>query len=381
MTYAFNELDTPANLQPYGYSSADLESSAAWDPGLDFEIPNWPAIPFPTWADLVDSLGLPHGSDWADWADWFGGSFDAALKGESLFTPFIWDHYGMNCHQIDTMSVQDFERMITYAGPWVRIGVHTDEVAEGNWDYRLWPGLDRLRQAGQNLGIEPNILIILGGYSTYSSGDSRLLQDLSWDEKSRRYQNLAYSLVTQVQSWGFDNIIYESWNEPDHPDPVLGIGVEAGTPEFFEGITTLSQGFAQGVHQAGGQAAFASFMSINQTKFDLLEQVWVAVGDDFDYFNGHLYDDDPIETFYWARRTRNFTEDTPVLITEHGFQHYHKNSNRYRGQAWALYVGFKNGEDSTLQGIMNYVYRSDHEPWVIDDSDDFFWEVTHGQRP
>jgi hypothetical protein len=150
--------------------------------------------------------------DITDWfEDLFGDDDDRDYE-ENPASPFFWDRYGMNCHHIDAMSVQDFERVMKNSGPWLRIGISTDEVAERNWSYRLEPALRNIRQAGINLGISPRVVIGLGGYSLQSQGSDRLLQSLSWQEKANRYHNLAASLVAKVRSLGFDDAIFEAWN-------------------------------------------------------------------------------------------------------------------------------------------------------------------------
>ncbi|MFH1057244.1 MAG: hypothetical protein V1797_01035 [Pseudomonadota bacterium] len=289
---------------------------------------------------------------------------------------FTWSKYGMNVQQIDSMSVHDFELCLQYAGPWLRINMHTDEVAESNW-YRLEPGLARLGAAAANTGIAPNLVVNLSGYSSFSSGDDYLLGSLSWQDKSNRYQNLAAKLTSKVHSLGWGGAIFEAWNEPDNAAPV-GIGVKHDTAEFKDGLISLLNGFSNGVHSAGGYTAFSPFMTLNDTKLDVVKNVWRATQGGFDYFSAHQYDDDPGKVKYWAGKTKELTGDRPVIITEHGYQSSPKDADKYRRMAWALTQGFGEG---TLKGVMGYVYASNHQPWVIGADEDFFWKVTHDGRP
>jgi hypothetical protein len=315
--------------------------------------------------------------------DWFEDLFgdDERDYEENPASPFFWDRYGMNCHHIDAMSVQDFERVMKNAGPWLRIGISTDEVAEENWRYRLEPALQNIRQAGINLGISPRVVIGMGDYSIHSQGSDRLLQSLSWQEKANRYHNLAATLVAKVRSLGFNDAIFEAWNEPDNTPAGIGIGPDPDSQEFEDALAIMAYGFAAGVHQAGGLAAFPPLMSMNGTKFDLIRNLWQRVGSSFDYFSVHMYDDEPDTCKSWSIKTRKLIGDTPVIITEHGFQHHKKDAQRYRAQAWAFLEGFSNGSNSNLHGVMGYVYRSDDGAWEIFDDEDFFWAVTHDNRP
>jgi hypothetical protein len=336
----------------------------------------------------ADLYALDQQGDASGWFDWFTNLFDwfkdkaDEVTGPSYSDagipsdPFTWSKYGMNVQQIDTMSVGDFELCLRYSGPWLRINMHTDEVAESNW-YRLEPGLRRLGDAAANTGVSPNLVINLSGYSSYSSGDEYLLRGLSWQDKSNRYQNLAAKLTSKVHSLGWGSAIIEAWNEPDNGDPI-GLGVKHDTNEFKDGLITLLNGFANGVRSAGGYTAFSPFMTLNDTKLDVVKNVWRATESGFDYFSAHQYDDDPGKVKYWAGKTKELTGDRPVIITEHGYQSSPKDATKYRRQAWALNQGFGDG---VLKGVMGYVYASNHQPWVISPGEDFFWKVTHDSRP
>ena len=324
--------------------------------------------------------------DWLDdILDWFDDKKDEVTNDYNEDgipnSAFSWANYGMNVHQVDTMTVEDFERVLSYAGPWVRVSVSTDEVAEGNWSYRLEPALDKIRQAGTNLNLDPQVVINLTGYSNYGSGEEYLLRDLSWADKGNRYYNLAYSLTNKVQELGFEDAIIEAWNEPDHDAYDMGIGLSTDDPEFVSALSTLLNGFSAGVHAAGGTSAFSPFMTIGESKYDVMKTVWESTHSGFDYFSGHIYDDDPGKTRYWAERVADMTADRPVIITEHGYQAHLKDYDYYRRQAWALYQGFNHNGQTTLKGVMGYVYGSNHQPWVIDPNDDFLWLVTHDSKP
>ncbi len=365
----------------YGSSSSQVDQGVQWTGG------------FQTYSmDQIDGLvgqtnasdGQPTVNGFFDWFtdlfDWFNDKKDEVTgnKYDDAGIPhdaFQWSYYGMNVQQVDTMSVADFEKTLRYSGPWIRFSISTDEVAENNW-YRLQPGLSKIRQAGNNTGIAPNVVINLTGYSNASSGDEYLLSGLSWSDKANRYHNLAYSLVNKVRSLGWGDVIYEAWNEPDHG--VYGIGVSAGTSAFTDGLTSLLNGFSSGVRQAGGTTAFSPFMTLNDSKIDTVRTVWNKVQSGFDYFSAHEYDDDAGKAKYYAQQTKGFTGNRPVLITEHGYQSSPHDYDKYRRQAWALYQGF--GAD-VLRGVMGYVYGSNHQPWVIDANDDFFWKVTHDSKP
>ena len=331
----------------------------------------------------------PTGQVANGWFDWIGDLFDWFDEKEDELTgnnyddagiphdAFFWSYYGMNVQKVDTMSTADFARTLTYAGPWLRINMSTDEVAEENW-YRLEPALAHLRAAANSTGIEPNLVINLSGYSYYDSGDDYLLRDLSWEEKGDRYSSLAFELTEKVHSLGWGDAIIEAWNEPDNTNYYLGIGPSSGSAEFKTGLIELLDGFSAGVREAGGITAFSPFMTLNDTKIDTVRYVWQHTHAGFDYFSAHQYDDDPGKVRYWAEQTKGFTGDRPVIITEHGYQSSPKDADKYRRQAWALYQGF--GAD-TLRGVMGYVYASDHQPWAIGDNEDFFWKVTHDSRP
>lgn len=337
-------------------------------------------------ASTLTSLG--YGGKANGFFDWFTDLFDwFSDKKDEITGPdyddagiphdaFSWSQYGMNVQQLDTMSVNDFELCLRYTGPWLRINMGTDEVAESNW-YRLEPGLNKLSQASARTGIAPNLVVNLSGYSSYSSGDERLLSSLSWQEKSNRYQNLSYKLTTKVKSLGWENAIMEAWNEPDNGAP-LGIGVAHDTNEFKDGLISLLNGFSNGVRAAGGYTAFSPFMTLNDSKIEVVKNVWRATNSGFDYFSAHQYDDDAGKTKYWAAKTKEIIGDRPVIITEHGYQSSPKDADKYRRQAWALYQGFGANQ---LKGVMGYVYASDHTPWVIGSGEDFFWKVTHDSRP
>ena len=324
--------------------------------------------------------------DWLDdLFDWLDDTKDEVTNDYSEDgipdSAFSWSNYGMNVHNVDTMSVEDFERILSYAGPWVRLSISTDEVAEANWSYRLEPALEKIQRAGANLNIDPQVVLALTGYSNYSSGGDYLLRDLSWQDKGNRYYNLAYSLTNRVQDLGYGDVIFEAWNEPDHDASDIGIGLSTDDPEFVSALSTLLNGFAAGVHAAGGTTAFSPFMTINDSKYDVMKSVWEGTHNGFDYFSAHIYDDEPGKARYWADRVTDFTADRPVIITEHGYQNHMKDYGYYRRQAWGLYQGFNFNGETTLKGVMGYVYGSDHEPWVIDPGDDFLWLVTHDTKP
>ena len=236
--------------------------------------------------------------DWLDdILDWFDDKKDEVTNDYNddgiPNSAFYWDRYGMNVHNVDTMTVEDFERVLSYAGPWVRMSISTDEVAEENWGYRLEPALEKIRQAGLNMNIDPQVTIALTGYSNYSSGTDYLLRDLSWQDKGNRYYNLAYSLTGKVRQLGFENAIIEAWNEPDHDAADIGIGISTGDSQFQSALSTLLNGFSAGVHAAGGTTAFSPFMTINDSKYDVMKSVWESTQSGFDYFSAHIYDDDP----------------------------------------------------------------------------------------
>lgn len=315
-----------------------------------------------------------------DWFDWFndkkdevtGDKYsDAGIPHDAFYSSL----YGMNVQQLDSMSVDDFSRVLRYAGPWVRINMSTAEVSENNW-FRLEPGLSKLRQAANSTGIQPNLLVNLSGYS--SGGDEPLLSSLSWDDKASRYSDLAYRLTEKVHSSGWGDAIFEAWNEPDNTSSSIGIGVSAGSSEFNTGLTKLCNAFSTGVRRAGGTTAFSPFMTLNDSKIDSVRTVWNNVQGGFDYFSAHIYDDDAGHTKYWAQQTKAFTGSRPVIISEHGYNSAPHDYDQYRRQAWALYQGF--GAD-TLKGVMGYVYASDDSHWAIGAGDDFFWKVTHDSRP
>ena len=297
--------------------------------------------------------------------------------------PYTSSKYGMNLHDVDTMTVEDYKRTLSYAGTWVRISISTDEVADQNWSYRLEPFLTNLQTAADELGVETNIVINLSGYSNTSGAANALYESLSWEEKASRYESLAYSLATQVHSMGHTDVIFESWNEPDNDEPGvdLGIGVSPDSDEFVNAITLLNNGFSSGIKQAHGITAFSPFMTLNEEKYDLVKEVWLATESGFDYFSFHYYDDEPGKARYYAEETVDYLANRPVIATEHGYQHHMKDTSYYRRQAWALDQGFTYQGSSTLKGIMNYVYGSNHAPWVIGDNEDFFWRVTHDSKP
>lgn len=325
-------------------------------------------------------------SGWFDWFtnifDWFGDKADelSGNKYDDAGIPhdaFFWNYYGMNVQKVDTMSASDFATCLNYTGPWLRINVSTDEVAEENW-YRLEPALRNLRAAANSTGIEPHLIINLSGYSNSASGDDYLLRTLSWGEKGDRYGDLAFELTEKVHSLGWESAIIEAWNEPDNSNYYLGIGPSAGSSEFKTGLEELLTSFSEGVRNAGGLTAFSPFMTLNDTKIDTVRTVWKDVQGGFDYFSAHQYDDDPGKVRYWAKETKKFTGDRPVIISEVGYQSSPKDADKYRRMDWALYQGF--GSD-TLKGVMGYVYASDHQPWAISGNEDFFWKVTHDSKP
>ncbi len=296
--------------------------------------------------------------------DWFGDAEDDVkdtidditndYNDEGISSsPYYWSGYGMNVQQLDTVTVEQLQRVFTYSGPWVRLSFHTDEVAEENWAWRLEPGLQKISQAAANAGITPRITMTLSGLSNKSDDDDYLTRGLSWQELGNRYQNLAYRLTSKVKALGYNDVIYEAWNEPDNSDSSLGIGIGTGDASFAGSLVTLLNGFANGVHSAGGTTAFASFMTINDNKYNLIKQVWESTHTGYDYFNAHIYDDDAGKTRYWAQRIEDFTADRPVIITEHGYQSHLKDATWYRRQAWALQQGFMHNGTSTLQGVMN----------------------------
>jgi hypothetical protein len=311
-------------------------------------------------------------------SDYFDPPYDDAGIPSSPFYP---DHYGMNMHSIDQLSVDDIEKSLSYAGEWIRINVGTDEVADENWDYRLKPGLDKIHEAAGNLGIEAKVIINMTGYSENNSGGEYLLDGLGWDEKAHRYEDLAYTLASAVHSWGYTSTIFESWNEPDHEDPTKGIGLTPDDPGFVDALSGLNNGFAAGIKRAHGHTAFSPFMTFNDDKFDDILSVWERTQAGFDYFSVHMYDDDPGEARYWAEKLSDFLANRPVLVTEHGYQHDRRNTEKYRMQAWGFYQGFEYNGQSTLAGVMGYVYGSDHSGWVIDPNEDFLWNITHDSRP
>lgn len=332
------------------------------------------------------TTGQSQSSGWFDWLtdlfDWFEDKTDELTgnKYDDAGIPhdaFSWSYYGMNVQKVESMSVSDFVTCLTYTGPWLRINMSTDEVAEENW-YRLEPALRNLRTAANSTGIDVNLVINLSGYSNYTSGDDYLLRNLSWQEKGDRYGDLAFELTEKVHSLGWGDAIIEAWNEPDNSNYYIGIGPSAGSSEFKTGMVELLTSFSDGVHAAGGVTAFSPFMTLNDTKIDTVRSVWKDVESGFDYFSAHYYDDDPGKARYWAKETRRFTGDRPVIISEIGFQSSPKDADKYRRMCWALYQGF--GSD-TLKGVMGYVYASDHQPWTIDKNEDFFWKVTHDSRP
>ncbi len=351
------------------YSSASKSLQAAYDGQ------SW---------DTVNASGAPQPVNgffdfFTDWLDWFNDKKDE-VTGDKYsdagipHDPFYASQYGMNVQQLNSMSVDDFSRVLRYAGPWVRFNMSTAEVSENNW-FRLDPGLSKLRSAADSTGIQPHLVINLSGYS--SSGDEPLSRGLSWDDKASRYSDLAYRLTDRVRSQGWGDAIFEAWNEPDNSSSSIGIGAATNT-EFKDALTKLCDGFSTGVRRAGGTTAFSPFMTLNDSKIDTVRSVWNNVQGGFDYFSAHMYDDDAGHTKYWAAQTHAFTGDRPVIITEHGYNSAPHDYDQYRRQAWALYQGFG---ASNLKGVMGYVYASDDSHWAIGANDDFFWKVTHDSRP
>lgn len=342
-----------------------------------------------TYQDCPYQIGTQGFFDWFD--DLFGWFDDAKEDIEEHYqdynddgipsSAFTWSRYGMNLHNLQSLSVDQYERVLNYTGPWIRFSMHTDEVAEDNWNFRLTPGLRNIQAAADRLGITPKITIALTGYSNQSSGDDYLLKDISWEEKADRYYNLAKKLTEKVVSLGFGDAIIEAWNEPDNPAGDVGIGLGVGDSQFQSAMTGMLNSFSAGVHDAGGKTAFSPFMSINDSKYDTIKSLWESTHQGFDYFSAHVYDDDPGKARYWAEQVVSFTADRPVIISEHGYQNHLKDATYYRRQAWGLEQGFKFNGQTTLQGIMGYVYGSDHDPWVISDEEDFFWKVTHDTKP
>jgi hypothetical protein len=333
----------------------------------------------------VDATGAPKPQNGffdflTDWLDWFNDKKDE-VTGDKYsdagipHDPFFSSQYGMNVQQLNSMSVDDFSRVLRYAGPWVRFNMSTAEVSENNW-FRLDPGLSKLRAAADSTGIQPHLVVNLSGYS--SGGDEPLSSGLSWDDKASRYSDLAYRLTNRVRSQGFGDAVFEAWNEPDNTSPSIGIGPGAGSADFTNGLTKLCNAFSTGVHRGGGTTAFSPFMTLNDSKIDSVRTVWNNVQGGFDYFSAHMYDDDAGHTKYWAAQTHAFTGDKPVIITEHGYNSSPQDVDKYRRQAWALYQGFGS---SNLQGVMGYVYASDDSHWAIGANDDFFWKVTHASKP
>lgn len=336
----------------------------------------------PTW-DTMDASGQGQPLNgffdfFTDWLDWFNDKKDEATGDKYSdagipHDPFYSHLYGMNVQQLDSMSVDDFSRVLRYAGPWVRFNISTAEVSENNW-FRLDPGLSKLRSAANSTGIQPHLVVNLSGYS--SGGDTPLERGLSWDAKASRYSGLAYRLTDRVRSQGWGDAIFEAWNEPDNSSSSIGIGAPGS--EFNSALTKLCDGFSSGVRQAGGTTAFSPFMTLNDSKIDTVRTVWNSVQGGFDYFSSHIYDDDAGHTKYWAQQTKSFTGSRPVIISEHGYASSPHDFDKYRRQAWALYQGF--GAEN-LKGVMGYVYASDDSHWAIGANDDFFWKVTHGSRP
>lgn len=337
---------------------------------------------------VADATGSDDGRVSFNFLDWLTGIFDWFNDTKDEVTgqqyddagiphdAFTWSKYGMNLHDINTMSVGDWEKTLNFAGPWVRFTMSTDEVSENNW-YRLAPGLSNLGAAAGNLGISPKVVINLSGYSSSGGGSDPLLENLGWTQKAERYQTLAQRLVNKTRSLGWNDVIYEAWNEPDHSG-ILGIGPSAGSAEFNDGLSEMLNSFSTGVHSAGGTTAFSPFMSLNDSKLGTVKVVWNRVQSGFDYYSAHQYDDTAGKVKYWAQQTKAITGDRPVIITEHGYQNSPKDYDKYRRQAWALDQGF--GSD-VLKGVMGYVYASGHTPWVIDANEDFFWKVTHDSKP
>ena len=354
-------------------SAINSDSDADWD-ASQAGFFDWFEDLFDWWNDAEDSIN--------DVTDEVGDYLDPPYDNDGIPSDaFYADLYGMNMHNIDQLSVEDYETSLSYAGEWVRINISTDEVADQNWDYRLQNGLDNIYQAGSNLGISPKVVISFGGYSSHTRGGTYLLESLSWEEKASRYESLSHTLASTVSSWGYNDVIYESWNEPDNYALDMGIGLTTDDAGFVDALSTLNNAFANGIKSAGGTTAFSPFMSFNDSKYDTVKAVWERTQSGFDYFSTHMYDDEPGSARYWAEQVVNFIGDRPVLVTEHGYQNDKRNHLLYRQQAWAFYQGFTSNGQSTLAGVMGYVYGSDHSEWVIGSTENFLWEVTHDSQP
>jgi hypothetical protein len=147
---------------------------------------------------------------WDDTKDEVEDVIDDRFSDEGIPSdPYKSEKYGMNLHDVDTMTVDDYKRSLAYAGTWVRITISSDEVADRNWGYRLEPALTNIKNAADELGVVPNIVINLSGYSNHTTGSKYLLDSLSWEEKAERYKNMAFALTNHVHLLGFTDTIFD----------------------------------------------------------------------------------------------------------------------------------------------------------------------------
>lgn len=278
------------------------------------------------------------------------------------------------------MTIDDYRRILKN-GSGVRISVWSSEVAEDNW-YSLFPALDRLRHAGLREGIKPYLVVTTGGLDSRSevqNSSKHLLPHLSWEELARRYRIIGKKLARKLSDMGWSGSIVEAWNEPDHHD-YGGFKDAVGSPEWINGLSFLIDQFCKGVREVGSiRTAFAPFMTLNESKFWMVESVWRNVHQGCDLFSFHDYDDSPSEMYKNAVKMQRITVERPVIVTEHGNQRSPHAWNLYREQAWS----FQNAFGQNLEKVFGYVAYSTHSKFVIDfrKPDDQAWKVTYDHMP
>jgi len=307
----------------------------------------------------------------------FGGNKSSS---NISFDPFPWSMYGQNVHH--QINIDQARRLLRYNGPWIRLNVWTSEIVEDNWSIKN--NINSILNAASKEGITPNLTFVLSGTDDrpeVQNSQNHLTPNLNIEDLSNRYYNCANKFAKELNNMNLHNVIIESWNEPDHEVYGKGIPGNFGSNEWKENLAKMNNKFAEGVKDGSGNifTAFCSFMSMNNSKFDVCSDVWRMSHSGFDYFNVHMYDDSPNEILNWSKKMKEVIVDRPVIITEHGYQNNTKNITLYRQQAYA----FKDAFGDLLKGVMGYVAYSDHHPWVVDfdGMENMSWEITHNDKP
>ena len=287
-------------------------------------------------------------------------------------TAFPWSKYGIGIHDV-FQSLDDYKKMITYSGPFIRTDIPWWEVGENNFS-RLDEFLKKCSDASKDLGLEVYPIIVTRGWTNSlgeDKSDIKMTPDMPQSQRDNAAALLGLRLANELQ--GTNIFCVEGWNEPDHDNKTEGFYVNTNEDRFTALASHLISSMKP-FRDVGIKTAFAPFMTLNDSKFVEIEEVWNLTKNYFDYFSFHYYDDDPSKICYWATKTFNMIGNIPVICTEHGSQS-NKSKEYYRQSAWSMYKVFGNN----FKAVLNYCYDG-HDTWALKNSD-LLWNITHDVKP